>query len=87
MPINKKCQKGKTYIPMIHNQITGDHCAISQSFSEEEISYIIAFNIGSVWNIIMKWIAYDMRETPDTIKKTILKYLSGLSVYVAPAIR
>lgn len=79
-------EKWNTFIPLIYNQITGEHCAISQSFSQEEISYIIAFNIGAVWNIIMKWIACDMLEAPDTIKKTILKYLSGLSVYVAPAI-
>lgn len=77
-------EKWNAFIPVIHNQITGDNCIISHSFSWEQISYIIAFNIGAVWNVIMKWIAYDMRETPDTIKRTLLNYLAGLSSYVTP---
>ncbi len=53
-----------------------------QSFSPEQTSYIIAFNVGAVWNIIMKWIEYDMSETPDNIKKTLIKYLTDLALFI-----
>lgn len=53
-----------------------------QPFSHEQASYIIAFNIGAVWNIIMKWMEHDMRETPDHIKKPLMKYLTDLTLFI-----
>lgn len=75
-------EKWNTFIPMIHNQIVGDDCAIFQSFSSKQTSYIIAFHVGAVWNIIMKWIEHDMSDSPDNIKKTLLKYLNDLSLFI-----
>lgn len=72
-------EKWNTFIPMIHEQIAGDNCPLFQSFSPEQVSYIIACNVGAVWNIIMKWIEYDMNGTPEDMKKTLLKYLTALS--------
>lgn len=72
-------KKWNTFIPMIHNQIVGDGCTMFQAFTPEETSYIIAFNVGAVWNIIMKWLEYDMIETPDNIKKILLNYLTDLA--------
>lgn len=72
-------EKWNTFIPMIHEQIAGDNCPLFQSFSPEQVSYIIACNVGAVWNIIMKWIEYDMNGTPEDMKKTLLKYLTTLS--------
>lgn len=64
---------------MIPNQIAGESCSIFQTFSPEEASYIIAFNIGAVWNIIMKWLENDMLEKPETIKKILINYITGLA--------
>lgn len=75
-------EKWNTFIPMIHNRIVKDNCMIFQSLSSEQVSYVIACNVGAIWNIIMKWIEYDMSDTPDTIKKTLLKYLSNLSHFI-----
>lgn len=47
-------KKWNMFIPMIHNQIVAKDCTMFQTFSLEETIYIIAFNIGAVWNIIMK---------------------------------
>lgn len=73
-------EKWNTFIPMIHNQVVGNDCTMFQAFSPVETSYIIAFNIGAIWNIIMKWVEYDMIETPDQIKKTLMKYLTDLTL-------
>lgn len=72
-------RKWNTFIPMIHNQIVDEDCSMFQTFSPEETSYIIAFNIGAVWNIIMKWLENDMIEKPDNIKKILIKYLTDLA--------
>lgn len=71
--------KWNIFIPMIHNQIVNPDHPIFHAFSAEQVDYIIAFNIGAIWNIIMKWIENDMKDSPDTIEKTILKYIETLS--------
>ena len=40
-----------------------------------EPDYIIAFNIGAIWNIICKWAERGMTNSPDEIKNTIEQYL------------
>lgn len=72
-------QKWNTFIPMIHNQIVSPDYPIFREFSAAEIDYIIAFNIGAIWNVIMKWIEQDMKDSPDAIKKTLLKYITTSS--------
>lgn len=73
--------KWNIFIPMIHNQIVSPDHPMFQSFSSEQVDYIIAFNIGAIWNVIMKWIEHDMKETPDAIKTTLLKYLANLKFF------
>lgn len=66
---------------MMHNQIVSPNYPLFRSFTSEQIDYIIAFNIGAIWNVIMKWIEYDMKESPEQIKATLLKYLSNLMLF------
>lgn len=73
--------KWNIFIPMIHNQIVSPNHPMFQEFSPEQVDYIIAFNIGAIWNVIMKWIEHDMKETPDSIKTTLLKYLANLKLF------
>lgn len=73
--------KWNIFIPMIHNQIVSPDHPMFQSFSSEQVDYIIAFNIGAIWSVIMKWIEHDMKETPDAIKTTLLKYLANLMFF------
>lgn len=40
-----------------------------------EPDYIIAFNIGAVWNVIFKWVDRGMTDSADDIKATIAQYL------------
>ncbi len=70
-----------TFIPMMHNQVVSSNHPIFQPFTAEQVDYIIAFNIGAVWNVMTKWIEHDMKETPDSIKTTLLKYLSNLTLF------
>lgn len=67
---------------MMHKQIVKPNYPIFRSFTAEQVDYIIAFNIGAIWNVIMKWIEYDMKETPEQIKTTLLKYLANLQLFI-----
>ena len=74
-------QKWNIFIPMMHNQIVNPNHPMFRPFIAEQVDYIIAFNIGAIWNVIMKWIEYDMKETPDSIKTTLLKHLANLTLF------
>lgn len=69
------------FIPMIHNQVVNPEHPFFQPFTSEQVEYIIAFNVGSAWNIILKWIERDMSDAPVYIKKTILHYLEHMSQF------
>lgn len=40
--------------------------------------YIIYFNIGGVWNLIVRWIENNMRDAVIDIKKSVVFYLSNI---------
>lgn len=40
--------------------------------------YIIYFNIGGVWNLIVHWIENNMRDSVIDIKKSVIFYLSNI---------
>jgi len=44
-----------------------------------EPDYLIAFNIGAVWNVIFKWVDRGMTDPPEKIKATIEEYLKRLN--------
>ena len=40
-----------------------------------DADYLIAFNIGAVWNVINMWAKRGMREPLDKVRATIEEYL------------
>jgi len=40
--------------------------------------YIIYFNIGGLWNLIVRWIENNMRDDVIDIKKSVIFYLSNI---------
>lgn len=75
-------KKWNTFIPIMHNQVVRSDHPIFQGFIPEQVDYIIAFNVGAVWNVLMKWIEHDMQDAPEYVKKTILDYLDNLSRFI-----
>ena len=69
------------FIPIRHNQVVSPSNPMFQSFSAKQIDYTIAFNIGAIWNVIMKWIEHDMKDSPEIIKTTLVKYLANLALF------
>ena len=40
--------------------------------------YLIAFNIGAMWNVIFKWVDRGMKDSPEHIIKTLEEYLTRM---------
>ena len=74
--------KLNTFIPNSHEQVINHNSAFYKISHELQINYILAFNIGSIWNIIVMWIAHGMTESPEEIKKTIVSYLSNINSFL-----
>lgn len=74
--------KWNTFIPEVHEEIVTTDKPFYQKCNTVNVSYILAFNIGSIWNIITKWIANDMKETPEEIKDTIVAYLKDIAFFI-----
>ena len=46
---------------------------------ELEPDYLIAFNVGAIWNVLFKWIDRGMVDSLDSIQETLKKYLKRIS--------
>lgn len=49
-----------------------------QLFQGLDSEYLIALNIGAIWNVISIWVHQDMKENPEYIKQTIGTYLKRI---------
>ena len=47
---------------------------------ELEPDYLIAFNVGAIWNVLFKWIDRGMVDSLDSIQETLKKYLKRINV-------
>ncbi|MCR5591945.1 MAG: TetR/AcrR family transcriptional regulator [Lachnospiraceae bacterium] len=52
-------------------------------FKGLDSEYLIALNIGAIWNVISCWVRQGMKDDPEYLKDTIAKYLKRL--YDLPA--
>ena len=48
-------------------------------FDGLDSEYLIALNIGAIWNVIALWVHQGMKESPEHIRETIRQYLGRLS--------
>ena len=48
-------------------------------FEGLDADYLIAMNIGAVWNVISLWIHKGMTDEPETVRATIDQYLRRIS--------
>lgn len=74
--------KWNTFIPEAHDELVNQDKPFYQKYSQLNVPYILAFNIGAIWNIIIKWVGNDMRETPEEIKNTIISYLRDIAFFI-----
>ena len=49
-----------------------------QLFDGLDSEYLIALNIGAVWNVISFWVHGGMKESSEYVRDTIYQYLTRL---------
>lgn len=50
----------------------------SKLFEGLDQDYLVALNIGAVWNVISLWVHRGMKESPDSVKRTVAEYLKRM---------
>ena len=70
-------EKLNIVIPQMHEKLCSD-CSFFRGIEGNLSRYLIAFNVGAVWNVIMCWLADGMKTDRNLVKKTLVKYLAGM---------
>ena len=64
------------------NQVTDRSNSIfARIVGDLEPDYLVAFNVGAIWNVIFKWVDRGMTDSADDIKETIAQYLSRMKPF------
>ena len=66
------------YAPMMANSQNKQLNPFVKLFSGLDSGYLIAMNIGAVWNVISLWIHRGMTDSPENVKQTLYLYLQRL---------
>ena len=73
--------KLNTMIPMFNQVTDKSNSMFAQVVGDLEPDYLIAFNVGAIWNVIFKWVDRGMKDSADEIKRTIKEYLSRMKLF------
>ena len=82
------CDKNKKLLKLLHKnnmlyllllKLNETLPKISGTTDKEKPDYLIAFNIGAVWNVIFKWVDRGMTDSPEKIRTNIEDYLKRIN--------
>ena len=66
------------FIPEYKNKNDMSSNPFAKLIGNLESDYLIAFNIGAIWNVVFKWIDNGMVDSLEDIKYTIKEYLKQM---------
>lgn len=70
--------KLNTVIPEVNNNMDISENPFCKLIGNLDPDYLIAFNIGAIWNVIFKWVDRGMTDPPEEIKATLEEYLKRI---------
>lgn len=59
-------------LPTIHQMMIDKIPNFPNQHNETALAYTLAFNTGGVWNVVLKWISTDMKQTPEEITTIVM---------------
>ena len=68
-------------IPQLNVITDKSNSIFTQIAGDLKPDYLIAFNVGAIWNVIFKWVDLGMTDSAYEIKETIAEYLSRLKPF------
>ena len=66
-------------IPRLSSTVDMNRNPFARLMAGMESDYLIAFNIGAIWNVICKWVERGMEEPLDDVRSTLETYLRRVS--------
>ena len=73
--------KLNTMIPQLDQITDRSNSVFARIIGDLEPDYLVAFNVGAIWNVIFKWVDRGMTDPADEIKETISEYLSRMKPF------
>lgn len=73
--------KLNTMIPQLDQITDRSNSVFARIIGDLEPDYLVAFNVGAIWNVIFKWVDRGMTDPADKIKETISEYLSRMKPF------
>lgn len=66
------------YLPSLRDSSLSSENPFTQLFEGLDSDYLIALNIGAVWNVISLWVHRGMKDDPVHVKETIREYIERI---------
>ena len=60
------------FMPKYHYQFT-----VPEKLQVKNGDYILAYNIGGFWNLLIKWLANDCKKTPEQMAEIVVQVFSA----------
>ena len=68
------------YLPFLHNRFYSKDNPFNVLLEGLDANYIMALNIGAVFNVIALWVHNGMREDPETVRQNIDQYIKRIGL-------
>lgn len=66
-------------IPRLNETTDMERNPFKKLIGDLEPDYLIAFNVGAIWNVIAKWVERGMEEPLDDVKNVLAQYIARLN--------
>jgi len=66
------------YLPSFRDSELSEKNPFTPLFEGLDSDYLIALNIGAVWNVISLWVRRGMKDSPEHVKETIKEYIDRI---------
>ena len=70
------------YLPSIRNERLSVENPSIPLFEGLDQDYLMAFNIGAVWNVAALWVHRGMTDDPDEIRKALSEYFERIKMFM-----
>ena len=74
-------QKLNDALPEKHEELKALGLVPQELFGELDPSYLIPMNIGSVWNVICRWVRGGMKDDPKKITAELTEFIIRMGVF------
>jgi hypothetical protein len=70
-------EKWNVILPVLHNHFLDKIKQFPKTNSEKSLEYLLTFNVGGTFNLIVKWINEGMVLSPDELADIVNVFAAG----------